>query len=152
MIPPRPQDVPPDQVPAMALALVQAVPFPFLATAGLDGQPRVRPVSALHIDGFTVYLANLKSYGKTSEIATNPKVELCFLDAKHDQVRITGAAEVVTDRATLEAIWEGNPLLKGYVAAPDDAELVVYRVVPQQVRFMREWALEYHEVPPGGSS
>lgn len=144
--PPCPKAVPPDQAAALAHAVVHAVPFPFLATAGLDGQPRVRPVSALHIDGFTVYLANLRSYGKTSEIADNPQVELCFLDSRHDQVRITGHAEVVDDRDTLHAIWNGNPLLQSYVNAPDDAELVVYRIVPHRVRFMREWALEYHDV------
>jgi general stress protein 26 len=144
--PPSPKAISPDQAAALARAVVQAVSFPFLATAGLDGQPRVRPVSALHIDGFTVYLANLRSYGKTSEIADNPKVELCFLDSRHDQVRITGCAEVVDDRDTLHAIWNGNPLLHSYVNAPDDAELVVYRIIPQRVRFMREWALEYQDV------
>ena len=25
--------------------------------------------------------------------------------------------------------------------------LIVYRIVPKQVRFMREWALDYHDVP-----
>ena len=48
-------------------------------------------------DGFTVYVANLRSYHKTEEIAANPRVELCYLDDHHDQVRITGVAEVVTD-------------------------------------------------------
>ena len=29
----------------------------------------------------------------------------------------------------------------------DNPALIVYRVRPTRVRFMREWALEYHEVP-----
>ena len=52
-------------------------------------------------DDFTIYVANLRSYGKTREIAANPKVELCYLDEHHDQVRITGVAEVLTDAQTL---------------------------------------------------
>jgi uncharacterized pyridoxamine 5'-phosphate oxidase family protein len=120
--------------------------FPQLAS--LDGdQPRLRPVSPVRTDGFTAYVANLKSYHKTAEIAANPKVELCYLDEHHDQVRITGRAEVVTDRTLLAEIWEANPLLRRYLGTPDNPALIIYRIVPVRVRFMREWAIEYHEVP-----
>jgi general stress protein 26 len=114
----------------------------------VDGdQPRLRPVSPVRTDGFTVYVANLRRYHKTAEIAANPKVELCYLDDSHEQVRITGAAEVVTERALLEEIWASNPLLRQYLGTLDNPELIVYRIRPLRVRFMREWALEYHEVP-----
>ena len=56
--------------------------------------------------------------------------------------------EVVTEPALLREIWGENPLLRGYLGTIDNPELIVYRVVPERVRFMREWALEYHEVPP----
>ena len=98
-------------------------------------------------DGFTVFVANLRLYHKTAEIGVNPRVELCYLDEHHDQVRITGTAEVVTDEATLRDIWDANPLLRRYLGSIDNPELIVYRIVPERVRFMREWALEYHEVP-----
>ena len=120
--------------------------FPMLSS--IDGdQPRLRPVSPVKTDGFTVYVANLKAYHKTQEIAANPKVELCYMDSKHDQVRITGVAEVLEERDELQAIWDANPLLRQYLGTIDNPMLIVYRIVPRQVRFMREWALEYHEVP-----
>ena len=120
--------------------------FPMLAS--IDGeQPRLRPVSPVKTDGCTVYIANLKAYHKTAEIAANPRVELCYLDSRHDQVRITGTAEVLTDRDELLAIWDANPLLRQYLGTIDNPALIIYRVVPAQVRFMREWALEYHDVP-----
>lgn len=116
--------------------------------ATMDGaQPRVRPVSPVKTDGFTVYVANLRSYGKTAEIAANPRVELCYLDAQHDQVRITGVAEVVTEAEVLQEIWNANPLLRRYLGTPENPALIVYRIRPQRVRYMKEWALEYHEVP-----
>ena len=116
--------------------------------ATMDGdQPRLRPVSPVRVDGFTIYVANLRRYGKTHEIAANPRVELCYLDDAHDQVRITGIAEVLTDAATLEGIWAANPLLRRYLGTPDNPELIIYRIRPERVRFMREWALDYHEVP-----
>ncbi len=143
---PAPEPVDPFRVPDLALAVIAADRFPNLST--MDGdQPRVRPVSPVRTDRFTVYVANLRMYHKTAEIAANPKVELCYLDSKHDQVRITGAAEVVTDRPLLQEIWDTNPLLRQYLGTIDNPALIVYRVRPERVRFMREWALEYHEVP-----
>ena len=146
MTKPIPEKIPPDKLLELAGAVVRADHFPYLAT--MDGdQPRIRPVSPVRTDGFTVYVANLRSYHKTAEIAANPKVELCYLDDRHDQVRIAGVAEVVTDRPLLQEIWDANPLLRQYLGSLDHPELIVYRVRPARVRFMREWALDYHEVP-----
>ncbi|MBV9123871.1 MAG: pyridoxamine 5'-phosphate oxidase family protein [Planctomycetes bacterium] len=146
MTKPTPRPVPPEQLADLARAVLQADHFPFLATVDGD-QPRLRPVSPVRTEGFTVYIANLRSYCKTQEIETNPKVELCYLDDHHDQVRITGVAEVVTDRTLLQSIWESNPLLRQYLGTLDNPDLVLYRVKPNRVRFMREWSLDYFEVP-----
>ena len=62
-------------------------------------------------------------------------------------MRITGRAEIVDDADLLSAIWGSNPLLRKYLGTPDNPELIVYKVVPEQVRFMKEWALAYHHVP-----
>ena len=142
---PQPKPISPGEAQALAEAVVRSDRFPSLAS--IDGdQPRVRPVSPVRTDGFTVYVANLRGYHKTQEIAANPNVELCYLNDQHDQVRITGVAEVVDDRDLLEEIWNANPLLRQYLGSIDNPELIVYRIVPTQIRFMREWALEYHDI------
>ena len=142
---PVPEPIDPLRVAELAMDVVNRDRFPYLAT--IDGdQPRLRPVSPVRTDGFTVYIANLRDYHKTVEIDANPKVELCYLDEHHDQVRITGTAEIVTDRVLLQEIWDANPLMRQYLGSIDSPQLIVYRVVPSQVRFMREWALEYHNV------
>lgn len=134
------------EAPALAAETIRRAKFPVLATVDESGQPRVRPVSPVRVEGFTIYVANLRRYGKTRELAANPRCELCYLDEHHDQVRITGEAEVVHDEATLHAIWESNPLLRKYLGTPDNPELIIYRIRPVRVRFMREWALDYIEV------
>src|SRR3954463_13497307 len=107
---PIPKPIDPAEVRSLALAVIATDRFPMLAT--IDGdQPRLRPVSPVKTDGFTIYVANLRAYHKTAEIAANPRVELCYMDDGHNQVRITGIAEIVTDRGLLEEIWNGNPLL-----------------------------------------
>jgi general stress protein 26 len=149
MAQPQPRPLEAAELPELARATMRAAKFPMLAT--VDGnQPRLRPVSPVRTDGFTVYVANLRRYGKTAEIAANPKVELCYTDEGHDQVRITAVAEVVTEAGVLAEIWGANPLLRAYLKSPDNPELIVYRMVPNRVRFMREWALEYYEVELGG--
>src|SRR3954470_20505073 len=128
---PHPKPNAPEDGLELARAVVQADRFPHLAT--LDGdQPRVRPVSPVRTDGFVVYVANLRAYHKTAEIAANPRVELCYLDDRHDQVRITGVAEVVTDRPLLQRIWDDNPLLRNYLGSIDHPDLVVYRITPNR--------------------
>jgi general stress protein 26 len=146
MTQPQPESIDPATLPELAHAVVASDRFPYLAT--IDGdQPRVRPVSPVRTDGFTIYIANLRIYHKTIEIAANPHVELCYLDDKHDQVRITGVAEVVSERPVLQEIWDANPLLRQYLGSLENPALIVYCIRPKQVRFMREWALNYHDVP-----
>ena len=134
------------EAPALAAETIRRAKFPVLASVDESGQPRVRPVSPVRVEGFTIYVANLRRYGKTRELAANPRCELCYLDEQHDQVRITGVAEVVHDEATLHAIWESNPLLRKYLGTPENPELIIYRIRPERVRFMREWALDYIEI------
>ncbi len=142
---PAPQQINPEDVPQLAETLVKKVRFPMLAT--IDGnQPRVRPVSPVRTEKFTVYIANLKSYGKTLELENNSNVELCYMDEDHNQVRITGVSTIVTDRSLLQDIWNTNRLLQHYLGTIDNPELVVYKITPNRVRFMLEWALKYYEV------
>jgi len=146
MAKPESEPIDPAQLPELAQSVMSEAKFPMLSS--IDGdQPRLRPVSPVKTDGFTVYVANLKAYHKTKEIASNPNVELCYMDSNHDQVRITGVAEILEDADELQTIWDDNPLLRQYLGTIDNPMLIVYRIVPKQVRFMREWALEYHEVP-----
>lgn len=143
---PLPEQISPEQVLELARGVVANDKFPYLAS--IDGdQPRLRPVSPVRTDGFTVYVANLRQYHKTVEIAANPKVELCYLDDHHNQVRITGVAEVVKDRPVLQEIWDANSLLRQYLGSLDNPALIVYKIVPTHVRYMKEWALEYYDVP-----
>jgi general stress protein 26 len=143
----KPEPVPiPDNLREIALATMKEAKFPMMAS--MDGaQPRVRPVSPVRTDGFSVYVASLRSSHKTGELEANEKVELCYLSDGHDQVRITGICELILDRRVLEQIWNSNPLLRDFLRTIDNPEFILYKVIPSRVRFMREWALEYQEVP-----
>src|SRR2546425_12477283 len=136
--------VPPAELRRVALETMAAAKFPMFASVDRD-QPRLRPVSPVKTEEFTVFVASLRSSGKTGELERNSKVELCYLSDGHDQVRITGVAGLETDAAVRQQIWDENPLLRAYLKSIDNPEFMLYRVAPQRVRFMREWALEYQE-------
>tara|TARA_B100000945_G_scaffold34392_1_gene23344 strand:+ start:49 stop:492 length:444 start_codon:yes stop_codon:yes gene_type:complete len=142
---PVPESVNPDEVPDLAAEVVASDRFPVLAS--IDEQtPRVRPVSPVKTEGFTVWVANLKNYHKTEEIAANPNVELCYVNQNHDQVRITGIAQIEKREEIIQEIWVTNSLLRHYLGSPDNPLLIIYRIEPTQVRYMKEWALEYYQV------
>jgi general stress protein 26 len=143
---PEPKPIDPAQLVSLARDVLVADHFPCLATID-DDRPRLRPVSPVKTDGFTVYVANLRFYAKTAQIEANPNVELCYTDKGHNQVRISGTAHIESDRAVLQAIWDSNPLMQQFLGSLDNPELIVYRIEPAEVRFMQEWALEYYDVP-----
>jgi general stress protein 26 len=142
---PQPAPVPGD-LRELALATMRQAKFPVLASADGD-QPRARPVVAVKTTDFTVFVASFRSSHKTGELAQNAKVELCYMSEAHDQVRITGLAHLVTEQTIIQEIWDANPLLRSFLGAIDNPEFMLYRIDPARVRFMREWALEYHDVP-----
>jgi general stress protein 26 len=145
---PQPPALDPAQLPALARAVLQNDRFPVLAT--IDGdKPRVRPVSPVRTDEgtFVIYVANMRFYAKTAQIAANPNVELCYMDDHHNQLRITGVADILTGRPLLEEIWNTNPLMRQYLGSLDNPQLIVYRITPNKVRYMQEWASEYYDVP-----
>ena len=145
MAKPQPKLFATEDLEQLALETIKSAKFPMLATIEGD-QPRLRPVSPVRVDRFTVYVANLRQYGKTSQIALNNKVELCYMDKEHNQVRISGVADILDDEELLQQIWESNPLLRNYLGSADNPDLIIYKVTPSSVRYMKEWALEYHEV------
>ncbi|HQX54241.1 MAG TPA: pyridoxamine 5'-phosphate oxidase family protein [Planctomycetaceae bacterium] len=145
MTKPEPAKIDLAELRTLAEKVVAADHFPVLATVD-DDQPRLRPVSPVRTDGFHVYVANLRQYHKTIEIERNPKVELCYMDQGHNQVRITGVAKVLQDKNLIQEIWDSNPLLRQYLGTQDNPQLIIYRIEPNRVRYMQEWALEYYEV------
>ncbi|MDP6860350.1 MAG: pyridoxamine 5'-phosphate oxidase family protein, partial [Verrucomicrobiales bacterium] len=115
-----------DKLPDIAKECMKLAKFPQLATIEND-RPRVRPVSPVKTDQFTVYVANLKNYDKTAQIKANPSVELCYMSPDHDQVRIAGTAEILINENEIHEIWESNALLRKYLGSPDNPQLIIYK-------------------------
>ena len=81
--------------------------------------------------------------GKVSEALEAIEIARGHLYTFH---RLSGTAEVVTDRRELDAVWAASALLRQFLGTIADPEFVLYRIVPSRIRYMQEWALAYHEV------
>jgi general stress protein 26 len=143
---PAPEPIDPAKLPELARGVIRAGKFPLLATVDGD-QPRVRPMTLSWEEEFTTYYVSLRRFHKTVELDRNPKVEVCFLDEHHSQVRISGVAELVTDSRLRERAWSQDPLIPRFLGTIDNPEFMLWRVRPERVRYMKEWSLDYHDVP-----
>ena len=74
----------------------------WLATAGPDGRPHVRPLGVLWIDGI-FYFNSGAGAGKAKNLARNPQCVLTIATHDFDLV-VEGEAEKVTDDATLRRV------------------------------------------------
>ena len=103
-------------------------------------------VSPVKTEQFTMYVANLKKYGKTKKLKTIQ--ESNFVTLPRIMIKFNpGLAEPLSDKDEIMEIWNSNTLLRKFSFAGDNPELIIYRITPNHVRFMREWALEYYDVP-----
>jgi len=133
---------------AKARAIINSCAYASLATCEGD-QPRVRPVSVFSCDDGSFLVATVTKTRKVEQLKNNPKVELCFVDDRHRQVRIQGRAELV------ESIEEKGRLMKQYLSAamwsqyfkgPDDPLFALYRIRPEHMEWMDSGQIFYRPV------
>jgi len=146
-----------------------------LATADATGRPAVRMVLLKHADthGFIFYTHTTSPKGR--DLATNPRVALCFHWAKLErQIRIEGTVEATTateadayfatrprlsqigawasrqsqpmhNRFELEQAVALNTLRFSLSKVPRPSYWNGYRVVPEKIEFWRQRPFRHHD-------
>ena len=128
--------------------IIKSCVYGDLATVSADGNaPRVRPVCAFLEDDLSILVPSHSATRKIDEIASNPNVEICFVDAEHWQVRVAGTARVEARREVKQRLMETTlspQLWRGFFpGGPDDEKFVLYRIEPESFEWMQEWELSY---------
>ena len=119
-----------------------------LATVGLDGKPRVRPVGAGVFYGDDVYFFTLSTRNKHAEMQANPDVEIVwFTFGDGIQVHIKGKAVLVEDEALRRRFREQVGVIDQLV--PEDLRqfYVLYKIQPEKVEMSQGFATGYVEIP-----
>lgn len=110
-------------------ALIKGIEVAMMVTVENDGSLRARPMMTQQVefDGSLWFFSGEYS-GKNAEIRKNNEVQISYVDvAKNRYVSLSGAANVVRERAKLEELW--TPAAKAWFPGGiDDPNLSLIRV------------------------
>jgi len=115
--------------------LIHGIKFAMLTTVDSRGSLRSRPMATLEAepDGHLWFFTNIDA-PKVEETRRDEQVNLCYTDPDGNRyVSVSGRAEVVRDRAKIEALW--RPAHKAFCAGPDDPRLVLLRITPDAAEY-----------------
>ena len=115
--------------------LVRDIHIAMLTTVSHDGSLHSRPMATQNtpFNGEVVFLTREDS-GKVDEIKDDAEVSLCYSDAKHAFVTMTGRAAISNDRALIAALW--NPMYKAWFPeGASDPEIRVLRIRVEQAEY-----------------
>lgn len=116
--------------------LIEDVEYCMLATADEDGTIRSRPMATQReYKDQDLYLFTKKNSPKCVEIEHESDVNLAYAHpSKQHYVSVSGRAEMVEDRAKIEAMW--NPAYKAWFPEGlDDPELGLIKVSIQKAEY-----------------
>ena len=100
---------------------LKAHPVQYLATAGLDGRPKVRPFQFKLEQGGRLYFSTTNDKPVYKEITRQPYVELCTCGENWSWLRLSGRVTFSQDRSIKSRIIEeAVPLIKAVYKTPDN--------------------------------
>ena len=118
-----------DQGMAKVAELVKEIKFAMLTTQCPDGSLHSRPMSTLQMDedGHLWFFTSQQST-KIADIDEHCEVNLAYSRTdKQDYLSVSGTAQVIRDRAKMEALW--TPWLKPFFQdGLDDPDLILLKV------------------------
>ena len=128
-----------------ALEIMRAARWGALAT--LDGdQPRVRPMAFVVFDDFKLWSSTYNISGKIAQMQAGAKVEVSFVDAARNHVRVEGVIDISGDATKKDRLLELNPKVKRHFSGGDDPKFVHLEIIPTRVRYTPPGFSEYIEV------
>lgn len=111
-----------------------------------DNKPNARYM-IFYNDGLTLYTKTSDNTQKFDEIESNPNTHIMigFNEGKHQAyLEISGTVETVTDQKTIDWLWSSQD--KTYFDDKDDPDLVVLKVIPENIRMMNDDDIDVTEI------
>ena len=92
----------------------------YLATIGLDDNPKVRPFQFMLEEGARLYFCTSNQKTVFKEIQKHPYVELCASGANFSWLRLNGKVVFSKDLGLKARIQEASPIVKSIYKTPDN--------------------------------
>jgi general stress protein 26 len=128
-----------------ARAIVENASYGVLATC-TNGQPRVRPMAFVMLEDGRLWSSTYASSGKAAEFAANATVEVCFVDANKDHLRVAGKVNTSRGAADKKRLLEMNPKVGRHFKDEHDPNFVLVEIVPDHMRWTEPGFGEYHDI------
>jgi general stress protein 26 len=109
-----------------------------IATVRPDGSPHVARVWPA-VDAQTIWIGTRASSGKARNLRANPGAALMFEPA--GEAYISGDAQVVSDLATKQRIWDSEIFpypLAGFFGSADNDDFVLLKFTPRRAIVMTQ--------------
>ena len=107
----------------------------WVATAGADGQPRVRPLDGIYVDG-VIYVGGSPKTQWVRDLTANPKVS----------VHLDGVADVVIIEGDAELMMGADAELAEKLAAASNAKFPEYKMTADSYRGPGPFAIRPRKV------
>lgn len=131
-----------------SVSLIERVPYCFLATLGLDGEPDVRTMLNLrqraafpHLFGkfsrgsFKTVLPVNSNSGKLMQLRRNPKASIYYTDPQtFESVLALGACEAVEEEAVKDEFWQQD-WKRYFQGGKDGGEYALLLFRPRRVKY-----------------
>lgn len=98
----------------------------YLATMGIDGNPKVRPFQFMLEDGGKLYFCTANNKTVYREMQQHPAVEFSICDDKFAWLRLHGRAVFSADLGIKAKVLEGNPLVKSIYKTADNPTFEIF--------------------------
>ena len=109
-----------------------------IATVRPDGSPHVARVWPA-VDGTTIWIGTRARSGKARNLRANPAAALMFEPA--GEAYVSGDAEVVSDPATKQRIWDSGIFpypMAGFFGSADNDDFVLLKFTPRRAIVMTQ--------------
>ncbi|MFB2587665.1 pyridoxamine 5'-phosphate oxidase family protein [Acinetobacter sp. c1-l78] len=118
-------------------AIMKDVKFAMMTTMTSEGHLHACPMTTTEFDlaNKEIWFIGYKTTETVQDISRNPQVNLSYASSdSKDYVSINGKAELVEDRAKLEALWSAtyNAFFENGI---DDANVQLIKIVPNGVQY-----------------
>jgi uncharacterized pyridoxamine 5'-phosphate oxidase family protein len=100
----------------------------YLATIGLDGNPKVRPFQFMLENGGRLYFCTSNQKPVFKELQKHPYVEFCASGADFSWLRLNGKVAFTMDLGLKARIQEASPIVKSIYKTPNNPTFEVFHL------------------------
>jgi len=125
--------------------MIARQPISNLVTIDENGFPAERAMYTARVDDdFTVYFATSTEMDKCAQIQKNPGI-VVFWPIENGYLSLRGEAEVTTDQAARNLIWQ-DVFAAHFKGGCSDPTLAVIKITPRSLSYYKQNGLETEDV------